>query len=170
MHLKMLNMEKKLPIALALLTSMLYLQCQRSRPTIMGLPCYQKGEGTKVKKLTNNQMTNYQKLKDSVFRLPHAALHRCLEAPQSQTYVGIYTDDSFKTVQQKFKSHPLIRKQRTDTLGFHGLLRSKGDLGYIFLTKGRAGPVLFLTQGATSQKTQALFENRNYYASKLECP
>jgi hypothetical protein len=143
--------------------------CQRSRPTIMGLPCYTAGSKTKVHTVTQTHMKNYQHLKDTVFQLPHAPIHRVLKRPEHLTYVGIYTDDSLASIKDSLSIHSYLTKQRTDSLGFHCMLDNEGQKAYIFITAGKEGPLLFLNRGKSDTVISNAFMNKQYYAKRLAC-
>jgi hypothetical protein len=143
--------------------------CQRSKPTVMGLPCYNLDSRSKVTTLTQQHLTNYQHLKDTIFKLPHAPIHRCLKGSDHLTYVGLYTDDSLASVKDSLSENPYLIKQRTDTLGFHCMLNNEGEKAYLFLTNGEAGPLLFLNRGTSDSVAKKAFMNKHYYARRLQC-
>lgn len=135
----------------------------------MGLPCYTTDSKTTVHTVTRKYMKNYQHLKDTVFKLPHAPIHRFLKRPNRLTYVGIYTDDSLRYIKDSLSNHNYLTKQRSDSLGFHCMLDKDGKKAYVFLTPGESGPLLFLNCWKSDSIANRAFMNKQYYATRLAC-
>ena len=152
-------------IAFFLLTS-----CGRNSKKIIGVECFNTDKKQTFKQITNQNLIHYNTLKDSIFNLPHAPLHKVLSSPNYKTYVGMYYKVSVNAVQDSLSNSAFLIKQRKDTLGYHYLLNNKNRAAYAFLKPSeKASPLIFLKISNDKHILEQLYARENYYAEKLRC-
>lgn len=147
----------------------IFLSCQNSDKKIIGLDCFQKGKKQAFQAINNDKMKRYRHLKDSIFKLPHAPLHKSLKGPQTMTFIGIYNNKAYDSLKAQLKGLKSLQRSRLDSLGFHGLLKTSKEEAYVFIKPTDRNPLLFLVDHNQQGKAQGIFKEEDYFTRKISC-
>lgn len=137
---------------------------------LIGVDCFELPEKHKFNRVNEEELKQYNRLKDSVFKIPHAPLHKVIVGPANKTFVGLYHRNNPDSIAQKLSKNPYKTDQRQDTLGYHYLFRKEQNMAYSFLYNNPKGQMLlFLNISSKPETIKELFTDKAYYPKQLDC-
>ncbi len=137
---------------------------------ILGVECFENPDSQHFSKIGKQEINQYNLIKDSVFKLPHAPLHKVITAPKHKTFVGLYHNRKPSSVKQKLSESTYRMDQKKDTLGHHFLLKKNERMAYAFFYQNQKEQLLiFLNISKDPDTLKRLFTDSNYYHKQLAC-